>query len=59
VATAALTGIPYGVYALWRLAREGALSGGQLSGALLLALLPDPPIHLSAMLLGRAARRGF
>ncbi len=58
VATAALTGIPYGAYVLWRLVRERALSGGQLAGALLLALLPDPPIHLTALLLGRAARRG-
>ena len=56
VATAALAGVPYGAYVLWRLAREGALSRTQVAGALLLALLPDPPVHLSALLLGRAAR---
>jgi hypothetical protein len=57
VVTAALTGIPYGAYVLWRLMREGALSRTQLTGALLLALLPDPPVHLTALLLGRATRR--
>ena len=53
--TAAVIGIPYGAYVLWRLARGGALSRAQLAGALLLALLPDPPVHLTVLLLGRAA----
>ena len=56
--TAALTGIPYGAYVLWRLAREGVLSRTQVAGALLLALLPDPPVHLTALVLGRAVRGG-
>jgi uncharacterized membrane protein len=58
VTTAALTGVPYGAYVLWRLTRDGVLSRSQLAGALLLALLPDPPVHLTALLLGRAARGG-
>lgn len=56
VATAALTGLPYGAYVLWRLAQEGVLSRGQLAGALLLALLPDPPVHLAVLALRRSQR---
>jgi hypothetical protein len=55
VVTAALAGMPFGAYALWRLTREGDLSRTRLAGALLLGLLPDPPVHLAAVVLGRVA----
>jgi hypothetical protein len=54
--TAALAGLPYGGYVLWRLVREGGIDRAQLAGALLLGLLPDPPVHLATVVLGRAAR---